>query len=246
MSLRWLSLTVIAGALLGCQSVRSPDNVAPEQSISSLTYDELGLIRADSELFEGVVRAQLAGTKKEHPYHLDSLRFDARPYGSDSALPVGSLGFEKSDSSFPSQVRPEVIARLVGNRKLILSALAVQEGGPRHYSPCAGLLVVPVVPLGDSVTSAKKLAELRAGCPKADAYLTVSLPIHGMPEDVRKAAIRIRKPLQLDGEFLTALVDGKYAGPSGSMWDEYAWLFQRDPSTGRLKLATTLLIGIAE
>src|SRR6266550_6824450 len=129
MFLRLLSLTVIAGALLGCQSVRSPDNVAPEQSIPSLTYDELGLIRADSELFEGVVRAQLAGTKKEHPYHLDSLRFDARPYGSDSALPVGSLGFEKSDSSFPSQVRPEVIARLVGNRKLILSALAVQEGG---------------------------------------------------------------------------------------------------------------------
>ena len=244
---RRLSPVLIVVCVLACQSVRSPDNISPDQpDVPNLTSEELGLVRADSELFEGVVRGQLSGTKKEYPFHLDSPRFDSRPYGTDSAFPRGGLSFEKGDPTFPNRLRPEVVARLVADRKLVLRALDVQEGGPRNYSPCAGILVVPVPPPGGSI-SREKLAELRAGCPKTeDAYLTVGLPIRGVPEGIRKFGIAYKAPIQLTGEVWTAIVEGWYAGPSGGMWDEHAWMLQRDPSTSRLRLARTLLLGIAE
>ena len=243
---RSLGITLLFVGVVACQAVHSPDSVSPDQlGVPRFTEQERALILADSELFEGVVRAQLAGTEKDYPYHLDSPRFDARPYGTDSAFPEYGLTFEKGDSAFVARLRQEVIARLVTNRKLILSALAVQEGGPRKYGPCAGILIPPAPP-NDSAGRAK-LAELRAGCPKmGDSYLIVSLPIHGVPAGILRLAGHYKQKMPSDGEIWTALIEGRFAGPSGSMWSEHAWVFQRNPSTRRLGLATTTLIGIAE
>jgi hypothetical protein len=51
--------------------------------------------------------------------------------------------------------------------------------------------------------------------------------------------------VSLRGDVWTALVDEHSAGPQGWSWSQYAWLFRRNRS-GRLELATTVLIGVVE
>jgi hypothetical protein len=231
--------------ILACQSYRISDKLSPGRSVQpGFTDSERGFIRADSELFDAVVRAQLAGNAKDYPYHLDSLWYDARPYGTDSGYPPYPLHFEKEDSTFPISARAEVIRQLVENRKRVLNALRVSEGPRGNDRQCAGSLVISAPPRG------KTQSELLAKCPKTlESYLRVSLPIRGEPPSFRKrprGQIQLGDLAPLGGEVWTAIVEASHAGPGGGMWEEHGWVFQRDTASGRLKLARTTLLMIAE
>lgn len=208
--------------------------------------EEVAFIRADSELFEAVVTGQLAGTPKEPPYHLDSPRFDARPYGNDSAHRRYLNDFEREDSTFPSLIRPSVFTRIIDNRKAILARLGVTEGGPAPAPSCPGILVVPHRSPDDS-TYRKELERLRAGCPKkADYYVTVGLPIRTLTAAVIRRMQQVGLRTEATGDVWTSLVETTSAGPGGAMWTLDMWLFRREPATGKLKRAHIILFGIIE
>jgi hypothetical protein len=208
--------------------------------------EELAFIRADSELFEGVVSGQLAGTEKNHPYHLDSPRFDARPYGNDSAHTPYAHDFELEDSTFPGLIRRPVIARIIQNRKSILARHNATEGGPAHAPECPGILVAPMHASNES-TYRKELKQLRAACPKkADNYISVGLPLRVLTKSVKQRIDYVSDHPNLTGAVWTSLVETTSVGPGGSMWDMHLWLFQRDQTTGKLKFAKTILYGIIE
>jgi len=103
------------------------------------------------------------------------------------------------------------------------------------------------MPRGDPTDSTypRKLAELRAACPKKeDSYLRVGFPLRGVPQSIRTD--RYRRFNVPEGDVWTTLVEAAYSGPSGSMWELHAWLFRRDPVTRQLSLAGTSLLGIIE
>ncbi|HJP60798.1 MAG TPA: hypothetical protein VJ865_12395 [Gemmatimonadaceae bacterium] len=236
---------VTSGALgvIACQ-MAGPNVGVPRSALRPDFYaEETSFIRADSEVFSAVIRAQLAGGQKDYPYHLDDPRFDARPYGSDSAYRQYSNDFEFEDSTFLGLIRRQVVARITQNRLAILKGLQVSEGGPKPHPQCPGILVPPPAP-GDSASS-RKLAELRATCPKkTDSYLTVGFPLRGIPQSIRNS--RYRRGNLPEGDVWTTLVEASYSGPSGSMWELHAWFLRRDPVTRQLNLAGTWLIGIVE
>jgi len=220
--------------------------VTQQQEGYQLTNYEQRLVRADSEVFEAVVRAQLAGTEKTYPFHLDDPVFDSRPYGTDSArAPTGGF-FKKDDLTLGLGLPAEVVSRLVQARKQVLASLNVREGPRRNNNQCPGLLVPRRSP--DGAIDTASMRELRAKCPrKSESYLHVGIPIPGEPGDLRKPRGLSDKPLpELDGELWTVIVEADHAGPGGSMWEYHAWVFRRNPATRRLELARTSLIGIAE
>jgi hypothetical protein len=231
--------TILIGAI-GCQSVPARER---------LTDQQLALIRADSEVFEAVVRAQLAGNKKDYPYHLDGLRYDSRP-----STPVAAFGTttphpQKSETTGPFQT-PDlgIVDLLAKNRKEILERAAVEESVPRTYSNCAGTLVPPPPPPVGSPPSARRAQpDVHASCPRREeSYVTVSLPVRGEPRALKEIPNPTGRRVSLTGEVWTVVVEQTSAGPGGSMWSQHAWLFNRNPSDRRLHLADTILLGIAE
>jgi len=233
---------VCAIVVFGCRTTP----VTQQREGYQLTNYEQRLVRADSEVFEAVVRAQLAGTEKTYPFHLDDPVFDSRPYGTDSArAPTGGF-FKKDDLTFGLGLPAEVVSRLVQARKQVLASLNVREGPRRNNNQCPRLLVPRRSP--DGAIDTASLRELRAKCPrKSESYLHVGIPIPGEPADLRKPRGLSDKPLpELDGELWTVIVEADHAGPGGSMWEYHAWVFRRNPATRRLELARTSLIGIAE
>jgi hypothetical protein len=239
------SFCLVASA--ACRSVpeESPRPIARAASHE----EELTLIRADSEVFDAVVRAQLAGGDDEYPYHLERLRYDSRPYGTPSGYPEVFSGVQGIDPSlsFPRPGKP-AINRLAKNRKLILQMNGVPEGRPVSYSQCAGVREpTPPPPRGStSGGGSKKPADMHAGCPRTpEHYLTVGLPIRGQPAGLRDARDSRGERVSLNGDIWTTLVDVHSAGPNGWSWSQYAWLFRRD-GFGRPVLASTILITVIE
>ena len=236
----------MSGALcvIACR-MAAPNVGVPRSALRPDFYpEEISFIRADSEVFSAVIRAQLAGGQKDYPYHLDDPRFDSRPYGSDSAYKRYANDFEFEDSTFPGLIRRPVVERITQNRLTILRELSVSEGGPKPHYQCPGILVTPAGDASDS-TYRRRLAELRAACPKKeDAHLMVGFPLRGIPESIRNA--RYRRFTLPEGDVWTTLVEADYSGPSGSMWELHAWFFRRDPVTQQLSLAGTWLLGIIE
>ena len=238
---------MLGGALFflsGCHSAPSTRSVSP--AFSEFTANELAFIRTDSEVFEGVVRGQLAGTEKEHPFHLESPIFDSQPYGWDSADVRYFATLSSEDSSFLKALSKAAVNRVIENRKAILRSLNVDEG-KRVGQRCPGALISPRPIPADSASYAIALAKLRVDCPtKAYSHLEVSPPIRGVSSSLYRLLERYRQVVHLQGELWTAIVNGSYASKGGGMADEYAWIFQREPQTGRLRLLTTIMIGIAE
>src|ERR1700693_912438 len=85
----WISCLV---AIAGCASAPAPkprpvqdDPTVPR---TASPEEELTMIRADSEVFVAVVRAQLAGGDEDYPNHLEHLRYDPRPHGTTSGYPI--------------------------------------------------------------------------------------------------------------------------------------------------------------
>ena len=194
-------------------------------------------------MFAAVVRAQLAAGSGEYPYHLDRLRYDPRPYGTPAGYPEVFAGVQGIDPtlSFP-RAGKRAIDRLAENRRRILEANGVPEGGPLSYKQCAGVRVPEPPPV-----RGRKKADVHAGCPKnVEYYLTVGLPIRGQPTGLWNARNARGDRVALTGDDVwTALVDVHSSGPDGWRWSQYAWIFRRDES-GRPELASTILIGIVE
>ena len=241
--LGWFCLIATAA----CRS--NPPEPPPPITRAASHAEELTLIRADSEMFDAVVRAQLGGGDNEYPYHIERLRYDSRPYGTASGYPEIFAGVQGIDPSlsFP-RAGKSAIERLARNRRRILEANSVSEGPAVNYAQCAGARVPePPPPRGASASRSKKRSDVHGGCPRtAEYYLTVGLPIRGQPAGLWNARDTRGDRITLSGDDIwTALVDVHSSGPDGWRWSQYAWIFRRGGS-GRQELVSTILVGVIE
>ncbi len=243
--LAW-SFCLVASA--ACRSAPAPEPPRPITRAAS-REEELTLIRADSQMFEAVVHAQLAGGDDRYPMRLEGVRYDSRPYGTPSGYPEVFAGVQGVDPtlSFP-RAGTRAIRRLAENRKRILKMNGVPEGVRVSYSQCAGAGVPEPPPPRRSTSSAgsKKRADVHAGCPKTpEYYLTVGLPIRGQPAGLWNARDTRGDRVTLKGDVWTTLVDVYSAGPNGWSLSQYAWIFRRDGSS-RPALESTILVSVVE
>jgi hypothetical protein len=241
--LAWICCLILGAA---CRSAQQPRQL-PSPSRQATPEEELTLIRADSEVFAAVVRAQLDGGSDDYPYHLDRVRYDARPYGTRSGYPEVFAGVQGIDPTLSfARAGEQAIDQLVDNRKQILQTSGVQFGGPLNYSQCAGARV-PIPPPVRGSAARTKRADVHAGCPRVpEYYVTVGLPLRGQPEGLKNARDTKGHRVSFGDDVWTALVDEHSAGPKGWTWSQYAWVFKRGRWNGRLELASTILIGVVE
>jgi hypothetical protein len=206
------------------------------------------LIRADSEVFEAVVRAQLAAgdDDADYPHRLRGARIDARPYGTATGYPENFAGVEGIDPTLTfGRAGQSEIADLVFNRKEVLDATGASGGRVPTYKQCAGAGVPTPPPPRGSKTRAKTI-DVHSGCPRSpEYYLTVGLPVRGQPEGLRNVRDSRGRRVSLKGDVWTALVDEYTIGPSGWSVRHYAWLFRRN-KFGKLELSNTILIGVTQ
>jgi hypothetical protein len=242
---QWLPVLMVA---LGCASFHGPEE-APVPGRIPAAERELTLIRADSEVFDAVVRAQLqAGDDEDdYPRRLESMHFDARPYGTPSGYPENFAGVQGIDPTLTfGRAGESEIEDLVANRKQILDANGAPVGGALNYRQCAGAGVpTPPPPKGSKSRRAKTL-DVHGGCPRTpEYYLTVGLPVRGQPPGLKDLRDVHGHHISLKGDVWTALVDEHSAGPNGWTWSKYAWLFKRNDA-GRLELEGTILIQVID
>jgi hypothetical protein len=249
-ALAWISCLV---AIAGCASAPTPKprpvQDDPTAARTASPEEELTMIRADSELFAAVVRAQLAGGDDDYPNHLEPLRYDPRPYGTPSGYPEVFAGVQGIDPTLTfARAGESAIDQLIENRKQILKMSDVPAGRPVSYPQCAGAGVPqPPPPRGSRSATRSKRADVHAGCPKtAEYYLTVGLPIRGQPEGLKNNRDTQGRRVALRGDVWTALVDQYSAGPKGWRRSQYAWLFRRARGNGPLELSATILIAVVE
>jgi hypothetical protein len=240
-------------AIAGCASAPAPKprpvQEDPRAARTATPVEELTVIRADSELFAAVVRAQVAGGEDEYPNHLERFRYDPRPYGTPSGYPEVFAGVQGIDPTLSfGRVGESAMDQLIDNRKEILKTSDVPAGRALSYPQCAGVGVpLPPPPRGSSSAARPKRADVHAGCPKTpEYYLTVGLPIRGQPEGLWNTRDTRGRRVALRGDVWTALVDQYSAGPKGWSRSQYAWLFRRGRGNGQLELAATILIAVVE
>jgi hypothetical protein len=237
-------------AVTGCQStpVVKPRPVQDDPGDRRATREEeVTLIRADSEVFAAVVRAQIEGEDGAYPGHLERFRYDARPYGTDTGYPEVFAGVQGIDPTLTfARASQDAIEDLTANRRRILEAADVGEGGPLVYNQCAGARVPTPPPVRGSAARTRR-ADVHAGCPKEpEYYLTVGLPVRGQPDGLRDARDTHGDRVDLGGDVWTVLVTEFSASPRGWSRASYAWLFKRGRFSHRLDLANTILIGVVE
>jgi hypothetical protein len=243
-ALAWMSCLLTSGA---CHSTRTPEETPLPITRPATHAEELTLIRADSEIFAMVVKAQLAGGDDEddYPRHMERLLYDPRPYGTRSGYPEVFSGVQGIDPTLSfARVGKSGMEDLVDNRRQILKKIGVRYGNPVAYSQCAGVRVPqPPPPRGRAARS--KSVDVHAGCPrKLEYYVTVGLPIHGQPEGLRDMRDTQGRRGAFRGDVWTVLVDEHSAGPEGWSWSRYAWLFRRRGDD--LELAATILVQVIE
>ena len=250
---RFLLIAVFCSVVgsAGCSS--APASVETRPTTVSLPKrpatreEEMTLIRADSELFAAVVRAQLRAGSDGYPLHIDELRYDPRPYGSRDGYPELGAGVQGSapELSFP-RASEEAIEEIAENRRRILQAHNIPEGTPFFYPQCAGINV-PRPPPPRRSTSRGGTTNVHAGCPKQpESYVTVGLPLRGQPEGLRKVRDTRGDYVDVGDDAWTTLVEEVVAGPTGWSRRQYAWIFKRSRWTGRLDLAATIMTGVVE
>jgi hypothetical protein len=249
-SLAWISCLI---AITGCASTPAPKPRPvlddPNAARTASPEEELTMIRADSELFAAVVRAQLTGGDEDYPNHLEPLRYDPRPYGTPSGYPEVFAGVQGIDPTLSfARAGESAMQRLIDNRKQILKMSDAPAGRPVSYSQCAGVGVpLPPPPRGSSSAARSKRVDVHGGCPKKpEYYMTVGLPIRGQPEGLKNARDTQGRRVSLRGDVWTALVDQYSAGPKGWSRSQYAWLFKRGRGNGPLELAATILIAVVQ
>jgi hypothetical protein len=237
-------------AVAGCSSapIVKPQPVQDDPGERRATREEeLTLIRADSEVFAAVIRAQLDGEDGAYPGHLERFRYDARPYGTDTGYPEVFAGVQGIDPTLTfAHASQDAVDDLIEHRKRILEASAVASGGPLVYNQCAGARVPTPPPVRGSAARARR-ADVHAGCPKQpEYYLTVGLPVRGQPDGLRNARDTHGDRVDFGDDVWTVLVTEFSAAPRGWSRAQYAWLFKRGRFNHRLELATTVLIGVVE
>lgn len=243
--LAWISSLL---AVTACRSLHPRGETPRPPGREAAPGEELTLVRADSELFAAVVRIQLAGGDDDYPYHLERLRFDARPYGTPTGYPERFAGVQGIDPTLSfARAGQSAMDQLIDNRREILDVSGMPSGGPVSYPQCAGVRVPAPPPPRGSTSSHSKRLDVHAGCPRTiEYYLTVGLPIRGQPEGLWNARDTRGRRVALQGDVWTILVDAHSAGPDGWSWSQYAWLFKRGRSSGPLELAATILISVVE
>jgi hypothetical protein len=196
----------------------------------AISATQLALLRADSAVFETIVRIKSPENREDHPHQIFHLRINSDPNGHASAFGAMAGGSRGSVSGIDS-VRDSVTMMLVSQqRKAILKKLDIEEGGPFRYSLCGGTLAPSAV------------TPLPTDCPQEiHYYITISLPSLGVPPNLPPGAPN-KPPPDLSGEIWTVIVSEAYASPGGQNWFEYAWLLRRDPSDHKLALAHTVLL----
>src|ERR1051325_2323611 len=185
----WLVFLALV-APVACKSAPAdvetrPTPVLPKRPATH--EEEVTLIRADSELFAAVVRAQLRAGSDGYPLHIDELRYDPRPYGSRNGYPELGAGVQGAapELSFP-RASEEAISEVSENGGRILQDHNMPEGTPFFYPQCAGINV-PRPPPPRRSTSRGGTTNVHAGCPKQpESYVTVGLPLRGQPEGLKK------------------------------------------------------------
>jgi hypothetical protein len=242
-----LSFCLCVSTGVGCRSLApTGDPGAGASPAAVLREREMTLIQADSEVFEAVVRAQLAADDENYPHHLDHVRFDVRPYGTASGYPENFAGVEGIDPTLTfGRAGKSEIEDLVFNRKEVLDAFGAEQGHMPTYRQCAGAGVPTPPPARGSKTRVRP-ANVHSGCPRSlEYYLTIGLPVRGQPEGLRNGRDSHGRRVSLKGDVWTALVDEHIIGPNGWTVSQYAWLFRRN-SAGKLELANTILIGVTQ
>src|SRR5207248_2313028 len=122
-------------AVFGCHSAPTRGDVgqpAPVYTPRPASHEEeITLIRADSEVFAAVVRAQLRAGTDEYPYQIEELRYDPRPYGSRDGYPELSAGVQgAAPELYFARAGQDAIDQIISNRKIILEQRNVPEGSP--------------------------------------------------------------------------------------------------------------------
>jgi hypothetical protein len=239
------SVCVIVAA---CSSLPTTGNGSPAPSTTEVLRDrEMTLIQADSEVFDAVVRAQVAAEGDNYPRHMEALRIDARPYGTASGYPENFAGVQGIDPTLTfGRAGQSEIDDLVRTRQEILESFGAPKGRAPAYRQCAGAGVPAPPPPRGAKTTRAKTSDVHAGCPKTpEYYLTVGLPVRGQPEGLNNVRDVQGHRVSLDGDVWTALVEEHEAGPQGWKLWQYAWLFRRDRA-GRLQLANAILVGVTQ
>jgi hypothetical protein len=240
---------ILAGT--ACQSLHNREDPPVEPRVytprAASHEEEIRLIRADSEVFAAVVRAQLEAGADEYPYRIDELRYDPRPYGSRTGYPELSAGVQgAAPELYFARAGKSAIEQIAENRKQILQMRGVPEGSPFNYPQCAGVKA-PKPPPANRGSTRPKVTSVHAGCPKKpESYVTVGLPLRGQPEGLKNLRDTRGEKVDLGGDVWTVLVDEYFAGPSGWSRTQHAWLFKRSRWSGRLDLAATIQTGIVE
>ena len=235
----------------GCGSAPTPVETRPIPSAvprHATHEEELTLIRADSELFAAVVRAQLRAGSDGYPLHIDELRYDPRPYGSRNGYPELGAGVQGAapELSFP-RASQDAIDEIAENRRRILQDHNIPEGTPFFYPQCGGINVPRPPPPRRSASRGGSTTNVHAGCPKQpESYVTVGLPLRGQPEGLRKVRDTNGDYVDVGDDAWTTLVEELVAGPTGWSRRQYAWVFKRSRWTGRLDLAATIMTGVVE
>lgn len=196
---------------------------------------EREIAAADAETFQAIVQSQMSDSAS-----VGFLRVDARPAGDKELLaPIASTtpGYDPDSSSdSTADIDPGMIS---DQRKEILRDLHVEEGGPFVYPECGGFRTRR---FRDS-----SAVHSNPECPKTyRRYVTVGVPTRGAAPIIAKARRPEVPTPETTGELWTVLVTESSVGPGGQQWRQFAWLFRRDPDTGRLGVAEKYLVSWAE
>ncbi len=113
--------TILLVGVPACRSLAAREN---------LSENQFPIVRADSDLFEAVVREELEGGEKHNPHYVHVLRFDARPIG--PTMPrahVKAVGVRGMDpTELIRRVDSVTLAEITERRKQILVLAGADEG----------------------------------------------------------------------------------------------------------------------
>ena len=128
-----LVVSILAISLAAaCGSAPNPET-APTPAVyiprAATPDEETMLIRADSEIFAAVVRAQLHAGTDEYPFRIRELRYDPRPYGTRNGYPEMPAGVQGvAPELYFAKAGESAIDKIAENRKVILELNNVPEG----------------------------------------------------------------------------------------------------------------------
>jgi len=247
-----LVVSIIAISLAAaCGSAPNPET-APTPTVyiprAATPDEETMLIRADSEIFAAVVRAQLHAGTDVYPFRIRELRYDPRPYGTRNGYPEMPAGVQGvAPELYFAKAGESAIDKIAENRKVILELNNVPAGSPFNYTQCAGKQApTPPPPRGTSAKRSKS-TDVHSGCPKKpESYLTVGLPLRGQPEGLKNIPNTNGERVDIDGDVWTVLVDEYTTGPGGWRRLQHAWIFKRSRWNRRLDLAATIQTALIE